>query len=222
MRRDNNDFKNSDKGQIRELINEITSKNRQVLQKKMFDRLLTINDGVIAIILTIMALEIHFPTGNTGYDVFLMDIGIYIISFFVVANFWYDINTIFSTMESITHFQVILNLLFLVSLSLFPVLTKWTMFDLSRFAVINYGLVYFITRLLLYTIFYSAKKKQLNSYGEVHFGQIIDKMMRARIATLVFMNLILIFIANFNPFVGMILYISLPICSFMWPNRNMR
>lgn len=222
MRRDNNDFKNSDKGQIRELINEITSKNRQVLQKKMFDRLLTINDVVIAIILTIMALEIHFPTGNTGYDVFLMDIGIYIISFFVVANFWYDINTIFSTMESITHFQVILNLLFLVSLSLFPVLTKWTMFDLSRFAVINYGLVYFITRLLLYTIFYSAKKKQLNSYGEVHFGQIIDKMMRARIATLVFMNLILIFIANFNPFVGMILYISLPICSFMWPNRNMR
>ena len=212
MRRDNHDFKNSDKGQIRELINEITSKNRQVLQKKMFDRLLTINDGVIAIILTIMALEIHFPAGSTGYDVFLMDIGIYIISFFVVANFWYDINTIFSTMESITHFQVILNLLFLVSLSLFPVLTKWTMFDLSRFAVINYGVVYFITRLLLYTIFYSAKKKQLNSYGEVHFGQIIDKMMRARIATLIFMNILLIVIANFNPFVGMILYISLPIC----------
>lgn len=222
MEKNDANLKKNDRGQIREIFNGILEKNKETLKRKIYERLITINDGVIAIILTIMALEIHIPVGSNGYSSFLMDIGMYAISFFIVANFWYEMNSIFSTLESITHFQVILNLMFLVLLSLFPVLTKWIMFDLSKLAVVNYGIVYFITRLLLYIIYYSAKKKQLKASGEHNFGHIIDKMMRVRITTLIIMNIVLILIASYNPLLGMILYISLPICSFMWPNRRRR
>lgn len=216
----NNNAKHNDRNQIVEVLSKISEQNKQVLKKKIFERLMTMNDGVIAIILTIMALEIHVPASSADYSTFLMDIGIYIVSFFIVANFWYDMNSIFSNTESITHFQVILNLLFLVSLSLFPVLTKWAMFDLNKFAVMSYGVIYFITRLLLYIMFYITKKEEVMSKGVSHIGKIIDKMVKARIITLIVMNFALIVIANFNSLIGMILYISLPICSFMWPNKN--
>lgn len=50
----------------------------------------SLNDGIIAIIITIMVLEIPLPSqAAVSYHDFLKAIFIFGVSFFVVANFWY-------------------------------------------------------------------------------------------------------------------------------------
>ena len=67
------------------------------MQKKrhsyLKQRLETLNDGIIAIIITIMVLEVPLPNGQNiaSYYNFLGSLSVCLVSFFVVANFWYEL-----------------------------------------------------------------------------------------------------------------------------------
>ena len=49
----------------------------------MKSHLETFNDGVIAIIITIMVLELPIPSGPQEYKLFLSSIGLFFVSFFI-------------------------------------------------------------------------------------------------------------------------------------------
>jgi hypothetical protein len=109
---------------------------------KLAEHVMTFNDGVIAIIITIVLVEIADPLSKSAYQDFFSQIFIYLISFFVVANFWYEIHYTFSFyIMRAGKMTMVCDFAFLASLSLIPVMTKWIMGDLSVLSVVCYGIV---------------------------------------------------------------------------------
>lgn len=201
--------------EVRTRLEEKRKQTQEEIPLLTHNRLCALNDGVIAIILTIMALEIHLPVDNISYTNFLADVGIFFTSFFVVANFWYENHLCFASFKKATHQVLVFNFSFLALLTLIPVLTKWIMLDVSRLAVMNYGVVYLLIVLLQSLIFSAAHLQTVQSKNPFLVG-----LMRMRIVSLILLNLGLIAFAYFMPKIAMILYLSLPIYSFLARGRE--
>lgn len=107
-------------------------------------RLEAFSDGVLAIIITIMVLELKVPEGHDLSDLF-HDTGggllTYLLSFVYVGIYWVNHHHMFHLVQRVTGAVLWANLALLFTLSLFPFTTAWV--DESGFAhtpVIVYGL----------------------------------------------------------------------------------
>ena len=157
------------------------------------EHLQAFNDGVIAIIITIIVLEIQPAINEVHYQGFLSDIAVFLITFFIVADFWYDLHLSFSYyIFRPTKTVAIMDFLLLADLSLFPVMTKWIMAETSTFAVVNFGVVFLI---------------------------VMNKSFVIRSVFDLVINIILIIMSLYIPRVAMILYLIIPVISFIFPNR---
>jgi len=89
------------------------------------EKLDAFTDAVVAIIITLMVLEIKLPkvTAENLLTV-LSYIGIYALSFIVIGITWLNYNTLFKYIENITARIIWLNLAFLFVLSLVPLPTQ--------------------------------------------------------------------------------------------------
>lgn len=114
-------------------------------QTSLREHLLTFNDGVIAIIITIMVLSIPSPRSD--------------------GDFWYDAHRIFITFKRVTK-QVVIADFFLLTLSFIPVMTKWIIIDPSQMALAVYGGVYLLVQMCAFWIFVAG------NYGRVHNGAV--------------------------------------------------
>ena len=92
---------------------EKRAEGEERLQTNMIAHLSTLNDGVIAIFITVMMLEIPFPTSEKSYREFVWSILIFLVSFFIVADFWYDNKRIFEAITRADHLVIVSNFLFL-------------------------------------------------------------------------------------------------------------
>ncbi|MDT2757865.1 TMEM175 family protein [Enterococcus asini] len=187
-------------------------------EERLKGHLETFNDGVIAIIITIMVLEVPLPSDSgVDYWTFIRSIVIFLISFFIVANFWYQHHRSFGMITRARRNILLTNFLFLAALSILPLMTKWIMQEQSSFAIMNFGIVYFVvslTELLLYRFAF------VNHYGKsdtaFHFS---NRITLIRIWGQLLLNLALILIAIPWPDVTMVLYLSLPILAFFFPDQ---
>lgn len=114
-------------------------------QTSLREHLLTFNDGVIAIIITIMVLSIPSPRSD--------------------GDFWYDAHRIFITFKRATK-QVVIADFFLLTLSFIPVMTKWIIIDPSQMALAVYGGVYLLVQMCAFWIFVAG------NYCRVHKGAV--------------------------------------------------
>lgn len=107
-------------------------------------RLEALSDGVLAIIITIMVLELKIPEGHTLADlVHSTGVGLlsYLLSFVYVGIYWNNHHHMFHLVKQVTGGILWANLGLLFALSLLPFTTAWL--DESRFArtpVFLYGL----------------------------------------------------------------------------------
>lgn len=205
-------------------INEFHNKvqiNQKERLEKLTDHLQAFNDAVIAIIATIIVLEIKPPLHETNYDQFLADILIFIITFLIIADFWYDLHVIFSHITfNPNKLVVIFDMLLLVDLALMPVMTKWIMEENTRFAIINFGIISLIAQILKIIINYFGSKKVTKTSRIMNAFITHGSIWRTVFVLLI--NLILIVLSGFIPHLAMILYILLPITSFIMPDLHMR
>ena len=90
-------------------------------------RLEAFSDGVIAIIITIMVLEITPPAGPTPEALLAIapSLGSYIMSFFFVALYWNNHHHLLQITEHVNGKILWTNMLFLFGLSFYPVATAW-------------------------------------------------------------------------------------------------
>ena len=90
-------------------------------------RLEAFNDGVIAIIITIMVLELKVPTGHTLQDLSpLAPVMLsYVLSFVYVGIYWNNHHHMLSTSHRVSGAVLWANLHLLFWLSLFPFTTAW-------------------------------------------------------------------------------------------------
>ena len=175
----------------------------------MISHLSALNDGVIAIFITVMMLEIPYPRLQSEFKGFLWSIAVFLVSFFIIAEFWYDNKRIYEAVTSADHMVVVTNFLFLASLALIPATTKWIMYQTNRYSEITFGIVYFITLIFEQVLYYASIRNRFENHRFLLFTILI-----ARIGYLVIVNSILMLIAWFFPRAAMLLYLALPILSF--------
>ena len=109
------------------------------------DRHVAITDGVFAIAMTILALEISVPavtdiTSGVALNAYVMNylapaVLIYFISFYLVYNFW-ETTTILFCFEKISNNVLLLNMVTLASVCLIPFATGF-LFELYKFTEVN-------------------------------------------------------------------------------------
>jgi uncharacterized membrane protein len=117
-------------------------------------RLEAFSDGVMAIIITIMVLELHVPEGGTLADLepVATQFGSYLLSFIYVGIYWSNHHHMFQLASSVTGAALWANLALLFTLSLFPFSTAWmeeTGFE--RTPMVTYG-VNLLAAALAYTV----------------------------------------------------------------------
>lgn len=107
------------------------------------NRLEAFSDGVIAIIITIMVLEMKVPHGDTWqalaalWPVFLS----YMLSFLYVATYWNNHHHLMQAARSVSSFTLWANLHLLFWLSLMPFTTGWMGENhFARWPTVLYGL----------------------------------------------------------------------------------
>jgi uncharacterized membrane protein len=119
-------------------------------------RLEAFTDGVLAIIITIMVLELREPAGSdltalwktTGPGLLS-----YLLSFIYVGIYWTNHHHMFQLTERVTGGILWANLALLFSLSLFPFTTQWV--DATHFArtpVVVYGVSLLMAGLAYYVL----------------------------------------------------------------------
>ncbi|HEX2786928.1 MAG TPA: TMEM175 family protein [Ignavibacteria bacterium] len=107
------------------------------------DRLEMFSDGVIAIIITLMVLEIKLPafTSDNVHDV-IRHVGVYALSFIVIGILWLNHNAMFEQLEKVNASIVWLNFLLLFFMSLIPLPTEALGLDFfSSQSHVFYGVV---------------------------------------------------------------------------------
>lgn len=196
------------------------SENKIEAPKRLKEHLQALNDAVLAIVMTIIVLEIEPPAHMNEYGEFLKDIGVFLITFFILGEFWYSLHKMFDYLGfKPNKVTVIFDLGLLADLSVLPAMTKWIMATPSTFAVINFGVVFLIAQILSILVRFFGTKPLLDS-------SIMDKLnyrhALRRLEITIIMSIILIVLAWWQPSLAMILYLSIPIVSFFFPQRKMK
>jgi uncharacterized membrane protein len=90
-------------------------------------RLEAFSDGVIAVIITIMVLELKVPAadGMAGVRAVLPTVFLYLLTFMQVGIYWVNHHYLLDEVETVGHGILWANLIFLFFLSLFPFATLW-------------------------------------------------------------------------------------------------
>jgi len=91
------------------------------------ERLTAFTDGVVAIVITIMVLELRVPAGPTSGDLLrgLPVLATYVLSFLYVAIYWNNHHHLLQAVRSVTGGVLWANMHLLFWLSLTPFATAW-------------------------------------------------------------------------------------------------
>lgn len=191
---------------------EKRAEGEERLKTSMISHLSTLNDGVIAIFITVMMLEIPFPTSEKSYGEFAWSILIFLVSFFIVADFWYDNKQIFEAVRQADHMVIVANFLFLASLALIPVTTKWIIHQSDRYSAIHFGAVYILTSFFQRLLYFAALRKRFRDTPGLFLLMIFSKT-----SILLAISALLMLLSWFYPHQAFVLYIILPVVSFFMP-----
>ena len=128
-------------------------------------RLEAFSDGVLAIIITIMVLELHDPTpGKTLGDLWnAAGIGLlsYLLSFVYVGIYWTNHHHMFQLTARVTGGILWANLALLFSLSLFPFTTQWVAAThFARTPVVVYGVSLLMAGVAYYVLQWTIIRSQ--------------------------------------------------------------
>jgi uncharacterized membrane protein len=109
-------------------------------------RMEAFSDGVIAVIITIMVLELHVPAEHLsnldGLRSVAPTLFIYLLSFIQVGIYWVNHHYLLDDAENATHGMLWANLSFLFCLSLFPFAARWVgERGISSFSIALYAFV---------------------------------------------------------------------------------
>lgn len=174
-------------------------------------RLEAFSDGVFAIIITIMVLELHAPEGGTFADLkpLIPKFVSYVLSFAYIAIYWNNHHHTFQAVKHVNGKVLWANILLLFCLSLVPFVTAWmgeNNFDASPVAL--YGVV-----LLLCALTYPLLLRSLiGLHGKDSLlGVSIGKDFKGKVS--IAMYILGIIFSFFNSWISFAMY---GIVALMW------
>lgn len=169
------------------------------------------SDGVLAIIITIMVLEIKVPHGNELSDlqplipIFLS----YVLSFIYVGIYWNNHHHMMQTVKNTNGSILWANLYLLFWLSLVPFATAWNGENhFSNATMMVYGFVLLMAGIAYFLLQNIIIKSQGN---DSLLKKAVGKDIKGKSSPVLY--LLAIIFANFIPFVTGIIYV---LVAFMW------
>lgn len=126
-------------------------------------RLEAFSDGVIAVIITIMVLELHVPheDGLAGLWSVAPRLAVYLLSFFMVGIYWINHHELIRRTESVDYRVLWANLIFLFVLSLVPYFVDYLdEKNFSTFATLLYEGVMLAAGLAFFVLRWSVMRRQ--------------------------------------------------------------
>ena len=180
--------------------------------KYIFGRFDTLSDAIIAIVMTILVLEVNAPTSADQLPEFVKSVSLFLISFILLINIWYrrakiQHQTVPTKLESL-----FLDIFAHGLLSLFPLAIKMLVsYDTVWVSVLFYGLlnVSVITALNLIPII-----ELKESSRETSMNTLLYHFYRRRLLATIVLNLLIILAAYFLHSWGAYLYLVLPLVDF--------
>lgn len=169
-------------------------------------RLEAFSDGVLAIIITIMVLELKVPEGMDFESLkpLFPKFFSYILSFIYVGIYWNNHHHMMHTVKQVTGGILWANLHLLFWLSLIPFVTAWIgENNFASFPMTMYGVI-----LLMSAIAYFILQSQiLKKHGPNSvLSKAIGKDLKGKISSVLY--IIGIISANFNPLFAGLMYIA--------------
>jgi uncharacterized membrane protein len=175
-----------------------TKENYAVLSKHRFE---FFSDGMMAIIMTIMVLEIPIPKPFSieGFKELLISLMIFFVSFFIVAGFLNKHHHLVDGIKQITNKIVWRNFVFLFFIALLPVFTKLIIENNeNNFAIIIYDIVFIFANISLYILAHEGRKqippeelKKIISLRKNRFGNKFA-YLKIVIACIMFIGMVLL------------------------------
>jgi len=181
------------------------------------NRLEAFSDGVLAIIITIMVLELKAPHESTLASLLalLPTMGSYLLSFIYVGIYWNNHHHMFQTTETVSGGVLWANLHLLFWLSLFPFVTSWLAESrLAAFPTGAYGVVLLMAGLAYFLLQYTIIREQ----GSGSFlAEAIGSDVKGKISPVFYIAGIAV--AGFYPWISAMLYVA---AALMWlvPDRR--
>lgn len=182
---------------------------------EMKERVVVFGDAIIAIILTIIVLELPIQTATNGaVDMvsLLRAVGIYFISFCFVANLWFQTGYAFNKIDQVKNKELVIYLLLLFFLSLVPSATRLLIDDTTKQTLLIYGvltlIVTFVMRRLIVALTGQAlkdeeqRKRRVNELNKQDLGAIAFRI-------------VWLFLGMFFVKPTLIVYLVLPIMAFL-------
>lgn len=186
-------------------------------QRASHDRLSAITDGVYAVALTLLALEIVVPSANSihssaqlnNYMVnnLLPQLSLYLISFIILSNFWASTNAI-PMYKKVDNTILTINLAILALVVLIPFSTSFVLsfYHYSQ-SVIIFSLIILLVGLLYLILYIYLFKENLVKERIYKFVEPHKRIMLIELSIPPVLALISIVLALFNPLAGMYVYV---------------
>lgn len=186
-------------------------------QRASHDRLSAITDGVYAVALTLLALEIVVPSVNSihssaqlnNYVVnnLLPQLSLYLISFIILSNFWASTNAI-PMYKKVDNTILTINLAILALVVLIPFSTSFVLsfYHYSQ-SVIIFSLIVLLVGLLYLILYIYLFKENLVKERIYKFIEPHKRIMLIELSIPPVLALISIVLALFNPLAGMYVYV---------------
>lgn len=186
-------------------------------QRASHDRLSAITDGVYAVALTLLALEIVVPSVNSihssaqlnDYMVnnLLPQLSLYLISFIILSNFWASTNVI-PMYKKVDNTILTINLAILALVVLIPFSTSFVLsfYHYSQ-SVIIFSLIILLVGLLYLILYIYLFKENLVKERIYKFIEPHKRIMLIELSIPPVLALISIVLALFNPLAGMYVYV---------------
>lgn len=186
-------------------------------QRASHDRLSAITDGVYAVALTLLALEIVVPSVNSihssaqlnDYMVnnLLPQLSLYLISFIILSNFWASTNAI-PMYKKVDNTILTINLAILALVVLIPFSTSFVLsfYHYSQ-SVIIFSLIILLVGLLYLILYIYLFKENLVKERIYKFIEPHKRIMLIELSIPPMLALISIVLALFNPLAGMYVYV---------------
>lgn len=186
-------------------------------QRASHDRLSAITDGVYAVALTLLALEIVVPSANSihssaqlnNYMVnnLLPQLSLYLISFIILSNFWASTNAI-PMYKKVDNTILTINLAILALVVLIPFSTSFVLsFYYYSQSVIIFSLIILLVGLLYLILYIYLFKENLVKERIYKFIEPHKRIMLIELSIPPVLALISIVLALFNPLAGMYVYV---------------
>ena len=183
------------------------------------DRLLTFTDGVFAIIITILVLDLKVPDLSSGFSLreslseMQPSFTAFVVSFLLVGMYWVGHRGMFSQVRYVDHNVIWLNILFLLPVSMVPFAASMLgEYPGSATALHVYGVV-----LISVTLMRLALDSYLHRHPGLLWGQSSKQANRlTNIVTagplIVYLSAMLV--AAWVPWLSLLLYFSMPLLYF--------